>query len=97
MVFAARRHWNVSGVGDGLVGGVLPTAIFYIPVNHTGFDGTRYWTYLNVPKADMGSSREQGTWMRLQQIECAGPDKKPPCKLLDWPMYWDASKTCTHA
>ena len=83
------QHWNTSGVADGMVGGVYPTAIYYIPVNHTGFNGSRYWTYLNVPYADTGSSREQSTWMRFQQIECAGPNKGPPCKLIDWPMYWD--------
>lgn len=50
----------------------------------------RYWTYLNIPKPDMGTSREQGTWLRFQQIECAGADMAPPCKLVDWPMYWDS-------
>ena len=47
----------------------------------------RHWTYLNIPKADMGRSREQGTWMRFQQVACAGPDMAPPCRLHDWPMY----------
>ena len=88
-VGAPYQHWNTSGIATGLIGGVLPGAIFYFPVNSTGPPGSRYWTYMNVPKPDMGGSREQGQWQRWQQIECTGPDKGPPCKLHDWPMYWD--------
>jgi hypothetical protein len=67
------QHWNTSAVADGLVGGVLPTALFYITVNSTdgpnpGPIGSRYWTYMNIPKPDMEGSREQGTWMRFQQV-----------------------------
>ena len=59
-------------------------------VNNTSYGNEhRYWTYLNIPKADMGTSREQGTWMRFQQVACAGANMTPPCRLLDWPMYWD--------
>lgn len=59
-------------------------------VNNTSYGKEhRHWTYMNIPKADMGTSREQGTWMRFQQVACAGPDMAPPCRLLDWPMYWD--------
>ena len=81
--------WNHTGIAAGLVGSVLPSVVMYFPVNSTGPPGSRYWTYINVPKADMGGSREQGTWMRFQQIECAGPNKAPPCTLKGWPMYWD--------
>lgn len=52
--------------------------------------GHRHWTYMNIPKATMGGSREQGTWLRMQQVECAGPDMTPPCTLVDWPEYWDS-------
>ena len=43
-----------------------------------------------VPVADMKGNREQSVWMRFQQIQCAGPHKQPPCKLVGWPMYWDS-------
>ena len=92
------QYWNVSSIADGMLGGVLPTAIYYIPIsedNVTG-PGSRYWTYLNIPKPDTNPdqggdspSREPGVWVRYQQIECTGPNKEPPCKLHGWPMYWD--------
>eukprot|EP00966_Prymnesium_polylepis_P287589 6642131-Prymnesium_polylepis.1 len=50
----------------------------------------RYWTYVAVPVADMGGSREQSVVFRFQQLECAGADKQPPCHLVDWPLYWDS-------
>jgi len=53
------QHWNTSGIAEGMVGGVLPTAVMYFPVNSTGPPGSRYWTYINVPKADMAGSREE--------------------------------------
>jgi hypothetical protein len=164
-VGASPQSWNRSGVADGLLGDVLPAAVFYFPVlrpklsctpqqatefcnrsqpqalmcasecpkhNQTStacvecmqcrttlgkfckvgslsptraeecsscvaslsgqgeaLDGRRYWSYVNLPVADMKGSREQSTWMRLQQIDCAGPDLQPPCKLVDWPEYFD--------
>ena len=169
-----QQKWNESGMAGGLVGNVLPTALFYFPVsqvsvtncskyaaeerycnvstrspncnfcgdckrtknnsnpcpqcaactacqlklkpfcamdqafgvnnndstkcrrcvqrlvNNTSYGKEhRYWTYMNIPKPDMGTSREQGTWMRFQQVACAGPGMLPPCRLHDWPMYWD--------
>ena len=27
---------------------------------------------------------------RFQQLQCSGKNKKPPCKLVDWPMYWNS-------
>lgn len=90
------QHWNTSGIADGMIGGVLPTAIYYIPIAADNVtDGTsRYWTYLNIPKPDsdecQGDSREPGVWIRYQQVSCAGPDHKPPCKLHGKPMYWDS-------
>jgi hypothetical protein len=90
------QHWNTSGIADGLIGGVLPAAIYYIPIATDNVtDGTfRYWTYLNVPKPDtdecQGDSREVGVWVRYQQISCAGPEQKPPCKLHGKPLYWDS-------
>ena len=39
----------------------------------------------------MGGSREQGVWIRYQQVACEGPaNAPPPCKLVGWPMYWDS-------
>eukprot|EP01051_Picozoa_sp_SAG22_P006631 SAG22_NODE_440_length_10484_cov_19.751661_5_plen_220_part_00 len=92
------QHWNTSGIADGLLmGGILPAAVYYVPVNSSGAAGSRYWTYVNVPKPDddpmqggLDQSREQGTWARFQQVECSGPDKAPPCKLHGWAMYWDS-------
>ena len=45
---------------------------------------------LNVPKPDMNGSREQGTWVRYQQVACVGPNGAPPCQRHGWPMYWDS-------
>eukprot|EP00966_Prymnesium_polylepis_P182061 4217711-Prymnesium_polylepis.1 len=56
------QAWNASGVADGLIGGVLPAVVFYFPVNSSG-PGSRYWTYVNIPKPDMRGSREQGSWL----------------------------------
>ena len=38
----------------------------------------------------MKGSPEQSILFRFQQIECAGPNKGPPCKMHGWPMYWDS-------
>jgi hypothetical protein len=46
-------------------------------------------TYMNVPYAVVGTSREQYVWIRYQQVECAGHDLQPPCALHGHPMYWD--------
>lgn len=77
---------NESEAADGIVGDVLPTAIFYLPMQPNGTSKFRYWTVTAVPVADMQGSREQSVWFRYQQIECSGLNKKPPCKMHGWPM-----------
>ena len=84
------QSYNGSESGDGMVGGVIPTVVFYTPMANNGTSKHRYWTYLAVATPDMKGSREQSILFRFQQIECAGPDKGPPCKLHGWPMYWDS-------
>eukprot|EP00729_Bicosta_minor_P023545 gene23545-10381_t len=69
---------NESEAADGIVGDVLPTAIFYLPMQPNGTSKFRYWTVTAVPVADMQGSREQSVWFRYQQIECSGLNKKPP-------------------
>ena len=54
-----------------------------------GSTGSRYWTMVAAGTPDMQGSREQGVWFRYQQIECAGADMAPPCKLVGQPQYWD--------
>lgn len=43
---------------------------------------------LMLPDLCSGGKLPQGVWIRYQQISCAGPNKKPPCKLHGTPMYW---------
>lgn len=81
---------NASASADGLIGGFLPAVAFYLPMLDNGTSVNRYWTYVAVPVADMKGSREQSVWFRYQQLECAGPNKAPPCKLVGWPLYWDS-------
>eukprot|EP00039_Didymoeca_costata_P000747 m.47124 g.47124 ORF g.47124 m.47124 type:complete len:928 (+) comp10450_c0_seq1:1419-4202(+) len=83
----ARQVINQSGIGEGLVGDILPAALFFFPVNVSNSNETRYWTYVNVPNANMAGSREQATWMRFQQIACSSHNN---CRLVDWPLYWNS-------
>ena len=84
-----RQTYNVSATADGMVGDVLPTAIFYLPMNPNGTSQFRYWTVTIVPVADMQGSREQNIWYRYQQLACSGPQMMAPCTLHTAPMYWD--------
>ena len=86
------NYVNFSGMADGLLGGFLPAVVFYFPLlkqNFSGFTGSRYWTMLAVPVADMDGGREQSVWFRFQQIACAGEDFSPPCKLHGKAQYYD--------
>ena len=84
-----RQTYDKSATADGMVGEVLPTAIFYLPMNANGTSKYRYWTVTIVPVADMEGNREQNVWYRYQQLACSGPQMKPPCTLHTPPMYWD--------
>ena len=93
---APMQNYNSSISGEGNVGGVLPTAIFYLPMLDNGTLVNRYWTYFAVPVADIcpapaNGCREQAVLFRFQQLQCAGPNKQPPCKMVGWPMYWNSS------
>ena len=85
-----QQSYNASAAADGMVGDVLPTVVFYLPMFDNGTSQHRYWSYFAVPVADMRGSPEQSVWMRFQQIECAGPHKQPPCVLRGEPGYWDS-------
>ena len=52
-----------------MVGGVLPTALFYLPMLPNGTSQFRHWTVMAVPVPDMKGRREQGVWLRYQQAE----------------------------
>jgi phage tail protein X len=81
----------VGEMAEGMVGDVIPTAFFYIPVaSANGSSPFRYWTKFVVAVPDMQGNREQDVWYRFQQIECSGPQMKPPCTLHpNTVMYWD--------
>ena len=85
-----KQYLNFSFIADGLVGGFEPNVIFYFPViaNVTA-PKSRYWTVIAAPVADMKGGREQSVWFRFQQLQCAGADAAPPCKLHGTPQYWD--------
>jgi hypothetical protein len=94
-VGAPTQTSNASITADGSVGDILPTAIFYLPMQDVNSSINRYWTYLAVPVPDIcpqpaHGCHEQNVMFRLQQLECAGPNMRQPCKLVDWPMYWDS-------
>eukprot|EP01051_Picozoa_sp_SAG22_P006147 SAG22_NODE_392_length_11210_cov_3.879669_8_plen_1389_part_00 len=82
---------DAGGAAEGMVGdGRFPAAFFYLPMVSNGTSQFRYWTKFVVATADMKGSREQDVWTRYQQVECAGPQMAPPCKLHpDSVMYWD--------
>lgn len=89
------QAYNGSISGDGNVGGVLPTAIFYLPMHDNMTSVNRYWTYFAAATPDIcptpaNGCREQEVLFRFQQLECSGPNKKPPCKMVGWPMYWNS-------
>jgi hypothetical protein len=94
-VGAPLQTYNGSISADGSVGDVLPTAIFYLPMQDNGTSVNRYWTYFAAAVPDIcptpaNGCREQAVLFRFQQLQCSGPDKQPPCKLVDWPMYWNS-------
>ena len=88
---------DADGAGEGMVGGGgIPTAFFYLPMVSNGSSQFRYWTKFVVAVADMQGNREQDVWSRYQQIECSGPEMKPPCTLRPDSVvyvdtYWFAS------
>ena len=43
------QSYNGSAAADGIVGGVLPNVIFYLPMYNNGSSRFRYWTYFAVP------------------------------------------------
>ena len=85
----AQQIPDTNATADGIVGDILPTAFYYLPMVDDGTSKFRYWTRFIVAVPDMQGSREQNVWSRFQQIQCAGPDMKPPCTLATAPMYWD--------
>ena len=76
------QAYNPDLSAEGLVGDTLPTVMFYLPMYDNGTPKDRYWTYFAVPTADMKGNREQYVWMRFQQMQCSGPNKLPPCKMV---------------
>lgn len=62
-------RYNASAAGAGMVGGVLPTALFYLPMLPNGTSRFRHWSVMAVPIPDMKGRREQGVWLRYQQAE----------------------------
>ena len=100
-----QQTYNGSASADGLVGGVLPTWVTYTPMlanssldNKTVMQPGRYWTVMQVAvqaqecnaQQDQTCNPEQNVLIRFQQVVCTGPDRKPPCKIHGWPMYWDS-------
>ena len=85
----AQQIPDTNATADGIVGDILPTAFYYLPMVDDGTSKFRYWTRFIVAVPDMQGSREQNVWSRFQQIQCAGPDMKPPCTLVTAPLYWD--------
>ena len=92
------HYLNFTTMGDGLVGGVTPNAIFYFPVlkqNFSAFGGARYWTMIASPVPDMQGGREQSVWFRFQQLMCKGEEEGSPylpiapCHLHGTPQYYD--------
>ena len=86
---------NRSSTAEGNVGGVLPTVMFYLEMTDNLTSVNRYWTYMALATPDIcptpaNGCREQDVLFRFQQLECSGPKMKPPCKMIDWPMYWNS-------
>ena len=92
---APIQTYNGSASADGNVGGVLPTAVFYLPMLDNGTSVNRYWTYFAAATPDIcptpaNGCREQAVLFRFQQLQCSGPDYRPPCQMVGWPMYWNS-------
>ena len=88
-VHQPKQTYDAGGAADGIVGGAIPTAIFYLPMRVNNTPTYRYWTTFVAAVPDMAGNREQDFWYRYQQIECSGQQMKPPCKLHTHPEYWD--------
>ena len=91
---APKQTYDAVNIGEALVGNVIPTAFFVLPMVDNGTSRFRHWTTFVVPVPDMTTNgqqnREQFQWTRYQQMECAGPEMKPPCKLVTAPAYWNS-------
>ena len=53
-----KKYINFTGMADGMVGGVLPNVVFYFPIlpqndSISNEGGSRYWTMIASPIADM--------------------------------------------
>ena len=86
------KYVNFSGMAEGLVGGdrANPNLIFYFPIlpqNFSAFGGSRYWSMIASPVADMKGGREQSVWFRFQQYKCDRPRMGPPCAPYGAPQY----------
>ena len=91
------KYIDFKGMADGLVGGHLPNAVFYFPIlPQNGSTGSRYWTMVASPVADMLGGREQSVWFRFHQLACAGANGTAPCKLHGKPQYVVHTHTRTH-
>ena len=87
-------YLNFSYVADGMVGesdGL--SVIYYFPIlsNSTPSRGagSRYWTMIASPVADMEGGSEASVWFRFQQLQREGEHGAGPCKLKGKPQYWD--------
>ncbi|KAL3908711.1 MAG: hypothetical protein SGPRY_009692, partial [Prymnesium sp.] len=61
------QYVNFSGMAEGLVGGEFgyPNLVFYFPIlkqNFSSFGGSRYWSMVASPVADMHGGREQAAY-----------------------------------
>lgn len=91
-----ESYINFTAMAEGLVGGIYPNVIFYFPIitqNTTEIGdrdgGSRYWTMIASPIADMKGGREQSVWFRFHQLACKGLGGGPPCVLHGEPQYYD--------
>ena len=81
---------DIAAAAEGMVGDVIPTAFFYLPMlGNTTASQHRYWTKFVVAVPDMHGNREQDVWQRYQQIECSGP-VQPVLR------SWDGFKSPSH-
>ena len=81
---------NASSAAEGLLGGHLPVVRFVLPlINVPNATTSQFWEMVAMAAPDMGGSREQTVWFRYTQLECAGTDMTPPCRVLQAPQYWD--------
>jgi hypothetical protein len=85
-----KAYVDFEGMADGLLGAPAPNLVFYFPLlrqNFSGWGGSRYWTMVASPVADMQGGREQSVWFRFQQVVCAGAGAAPPCARQGAPHY----------